>query len=105
MLTVTDKAAEKAKTVLAFEGKGDWGIKIYMVGEGCCGPSYGMNLQEEPLSNDEVIEKDGLKVFMDKKVFENLSAMQLDYYSDEVREGFVITGAVPSCGSTCGGCK
>jgi iron-sulfur cluster assembly accessory protein len=104
VLTITDKAAEKAMAILAIEGKSKWGIKIYNAGESCCGPSYGLDLQEEQLPGDEVIEKNGLKVFVDKKVSETLSGMQLDYYIDEEREGFIFTGSIPSCGSGCSSC-
>ena len=63
-MTITDKAVEKAKAILAGEGKEAWGIKIYVAGESCCGPSYGLNLQEEKMPEDEVVEKNGLKVFV-----------------------------------------
>jgi len=35
---------------------------------------------------------------------ETLAGMQLDYYADEEREGFILTGSSPSCGPGCG-CK
>lgn len=105
MLTISDKAAEKAKGILTTEGKDNWGIRIYVAGESCCGLSYGLNLQEEQMPNDEVIEKNGLRVFMDKQISETLSGMQLDYYADEETEGFVFTGSAPSCSSGCNSCR
>ena len=105
MLTISDKAAEKAKAILTTEGKNNWGIRIYVAEQGCCGPAYGLNLQEEQLPKDEVIEKNGLKVFMDKQISETLSGMQLDYHADEETEGFVFTGSAPSCGSGCSNCE
>lgn len=104
MLIITDKAAEKAKAMLAIEGKDNWGFRIYIAGKGCCGPTYGLNLQEEKLHNDEVVEKNGLKVFMDKQVSETLSGTQLEYYADEETEGFIFTGSSPSCSSGCNSC-
>lgn len=105
MVTITDKAAEKAKSILAAEGKESWGLRIYNAGGGCCGPSYGLDLDETPASNDEVIEKNGLKVFIDKSTYDNLSGMQLDYYEGGEQEGFIISGgAAPSCSSGCSTC-
>jgi iron-sulfur cluster assembly accessory protein len=102
-MTITDKAAEKAKAILAGEGKNAWGIKIYVAGEGCCGPSYGLNLQEEKTPGDEVIEKNGLKVYMDKQTLQTLTDKELDYYAGAEGEGFIFTGGVSSCGSSsCG---
>jgi len=103
-MTITDKAAEKATSILAAEGKSNWGIKIFIAGEGCCGPSYGLNIQEGQMPNDEVIENNGLRVYVDKQLLETLAGMQLDYYADEEREGFIFTGSSPSCGPDCS-CK
>jgi iron-sulfur cluster assembly accessory protein len=111
-MTITDKAAEKAKAILADEGKANWGIKIYVAGESCCGPSFGLNLQETQMPEDEIVEKNGLKVFMDKNTSMTLEGRELDFYSGEEGEGFIFTGGVSSCasgscgssGSGCGPC-
>ncbi len=103
-MTITDKAAEKAKTILESEGKADWGIRIFIAGESCCGPAYGLNIQEKQMPNDEIIEKNGLKVFVDRQLLKFLSGMQLDYYADEEKEGFIFTGGMPSCSSGCESC-
>lgn len=105
-MTITDKAAEKAKIILAGEGKDAWGIRIYVAGESCCGPSYGLDLQEAQMPNDEIIEKDGVKIFMDKQTLDSLAGKELDYYAGVEGEGFIFTGGVSSCGSgssSCGG--
>jgi iron-sulfur cluster assembly accessory protein len=104
MLTISEKAAEKGKAILSGEGKDAWGIRVYRAEDGRCGPSYGLNFQEAGLPDDDVVEKDGLKIFMDKGVSQELSGMQLDYYADEEVEGFIFTGSAPSCGSCCSNC-
>lgn len=104
MLTITDKASEKAMAILAIEGKDNWGIRIYVAGTGCCGPTYGLNLQEDQMPNDEVVEKNGLRVFVDKDLYKTLSGMQLDYYADGNIEGFIFTGGVSACSSGCDSC-
>ena len=104
-MIITDKAAEKVMAILTHEGKENWGIRIFVAGESCCGPSYGLDLQEEQMSDDEVIEKNGLKVFMDKQTLETLTGRQFDYYIGEDGEGFIFTGGVSACGtggSACG---
>ena len=101
-MTISDKAAEKALAILTGEGKGDWGLKIYVAGQSCCGPAYGINVQQEKLPNDQIIEKNGLKVFVDKDLMNGLTGMELDYYRDDEREGFIFTGGNPSCGPDAG---
>ena len=105
-MTITEKAAEKAKTILAGEGKENWGIKIFVAGQSCCGPSFGVDLQEEQRPEDEVIEQNGLKVFVDKQTLETLTDREFDYYAGEEGEGFIFTGGASSCSpsdsSACG---
>lgn len=104
MFTISDRAIDKAKEILAIEGKPDWGIRIFFAGESCCGPSFGLDINETPLLGDEVIEKNGLKLFLERIAFMKLDGMLLDYYEDNERAGFILTGSNPSCGSSCSGC-
>lgn len=104
MLSISDRAVDKAKEILTIEGKSNWGIRIYCAGESCCGPSFGLDINEAPSTGDEIVEKNGLKLFLDTITFEKLSDMQLDYYEDGQRAGFIITGGVSSCGSSCSSC-
>ena len=103
-MTITEKAAEKAKAILEVEGKDNWGIRIFVAGESCCGPSYGLDLQEEQRPDDEVVEKNGLKVFMDKQTLETLTGRQFDYYVGKEGEGFIFTGGVSACGAGVSAC-
>jgi iron-sulfur cluster assembly accessory protein len=105
MLTITDLAVEKAKEILTAEGKADWGIRVFAAGGGCCGPSYGMDLEEKPGEGDEIIEKDGLKLFLDRSSFDNLKGFEIDFIDDGQQQGFVMKGGPSggSCGS--GGCS
>jgi iron-sulfur cluster assembly accessory protein len=100
VFTITEKAAEKAKIVLAEEGKAEWGLRVYNAGGGCCGPSFGLDIDEKAAAEDQVFEKDGLKVFVDSGCIASLDEMQLDYYDDGERAGFILSGgSAPSCGS------
>ncbi len=104
-MTITDKAAEKALAILSGEGKPNWGLRIFVAGEGCCGLSYGLDMQEKELPDDEVVEKNGLKVFVDKYTMTTLAGRELDYYVGEEGEGFVFTGGAPACGTGGSGCS
>ena len=46
VVTISEVAAQKAKEILTAEGKADWGLRIYSAGGGCCGPSYGMDIDQ-----------------------------------------------------------
>lgn len=104
MVKISELAAEKAKEILVAEGKESWGLRIYMAKGGCCGPSYGMDIDESPKAGDEVIEKNGLKVFVDKETFSAMSGMEVDFIEDGERQGFVLTGGKSSCDAGCHTC-
>lgn len=100
MLKISDSAAEKAKEILKAEGKEGWGLRIFVQGSSCCGPSYGMDIDENAAAGDETVEKNGLKVFVNKETSASLSDKEIDYVSNDRGEGFVINGGeAPSCGS------
>jgi len=100
MLKISDSAAEKAKEILKAEGKEGWGLRIFVQGSSCCGPSYGMDIDEKAAEGDETVEKNGLKVFVNKETSASLAEKEIDYVSNDRGEGFVINGGeAPSCGS------
>jgi iron-sulfur cluster assembly protein len=106
MFIITDAASDKATELLTAEGKAGWGLRITIEGSGCCGPSYGMDIDENPAEGDEVTEKNGLRVFADKDTHEKLSGMIMDFIDDGQRQGFVIKAEGPSScacppGSSC----
>ena len=108
MLAISDVAATKAKEILKVEGKDGWGLRIFLQGSGCCGPSYGLDINENPSAGDHTIEKNGLKVFVDKEAVASLDNKEIDYIQTPQGEGFVINGLdAPSCSSSgCGsGCS
>ncbi len=108
VLKISEVAAEKAKEILKAEGKEGWGLRIFIHGSGCCGPSYGMDIDEKAADGDQTVETNGLKVFCDNEAFASLNDKEMDFIRTEQGEGFVINnlgGAAPSCGSGCSGCE
>jgi len=102
-MTISDTAAVKGKQILDEEGKSNGGLRVYMAGGGCCGPSFGMDINEEPMDGDEIIEKNGLKVFIDKAATDKLKDMEIDFVIEGENQGFVIRNPnPPSCGPECG---
>jgi len=106
VLKISDAAAEKALQLLKTEGKEGWGLRVFIHGAGCCGPSYGLDIDQKAAEGDETVEKNGLKVFMDKDASQSLTNKEIDYVKTDQGEGFVINSdePAPSCGSGCSSC-
>ncbi|MEK7864574.1 MAG: iron-sulfur cluster biosynthesis family protein, partial [Nitrospirota bacterium] len=65
-----------------------------------------MDIDEKPGDNDDVVEKNGIKVFVDKDTAKKLEGMNIDFIDDGEKQGFVITGgSAPSCGPSCTSCE
>ena len=109
MITVSDEAAEKTKEILSTEGKAEWGLRFYTAGSSCCGPSYGIDIVENPSDGDQVIEKNGTKFFIEQATSEKMKGLEIHFVDDGQQQGFVLKGDQPSscspdsgCGSSCG---
>ncbi len=101
MITITTNAAAKVKGILEQEKANipNGGLRIYVQGGGCSGFSYGMVL-DEASEDDQVFEKEGIKVIVDPMSFRYLEGAEVDYKEDLMGGGFAIKN--PNAVSTCG---
>ena len=100
MLTMTDKAAEKAKALFEEKGvAGEAGLRVFVVGGGCSGYQYGMALGREFDDEDLIVEYSGVRLVVDPDSAPLLEGAEIDYVDDLMKSGFTIfnPNAVKSC--------
>jgi len=100
MLTITEKAAAKARELFQQKGlDGQAALRVFVVGGGCSGFQYGMAIAREPEEEDLVIEQGGIKLVVDPDSAPLLEGAEIDYVDDLMRAGFTIynPNAVSSC--------
>ena len=100
MLTITAKAADKAKTLFKEKGlEGEAALRVFVVGGGCSGYQYGMSVTHKPDEEDFVIEHDGVRLVVDPDSAPLLEGAEIDYVDDLMKAGFTIfnPNAVKSC--------
>jgi iron-sulfur cluster assembly protein len=96
---ITERAAEKIKQLQAAENKDSQGLRLKVVGGGCSGLQYKMDLDlQKP--GDRVFEKDGAKVLVDMKSLLYLNGTELDYKEELMQSGFVFQN--PNVKRSCG---
>ena len=100
MVTVTETAAEKIKTMLQDQGNPEHGLRMMIAGGGCSGFQYRLAFDKESSETDQVIEQDGVKVFVDMKSAIYLMGAELDYVEGLMGAGFKINN--PNAKGTCG---
>lgn len=100
MLQMTEKAATKVKELLASENKSGYGLRVAVQGGGCSGFQYGLTFENAERANDNVLDMNGLRVFVDAMSGMYLDGVQIDYIETLEGSGFKIENpnATGSCG-------
>jgi len=98
-VSITDRAAEKIKQLLAAEKREGQGLRLKVVEGGCSGFENKMDF-DAPCAEDKVFEKDGAKVLVDMKSLLYLIGTELDYKEGLMQSGFVLQN--PNVKWTCG---
>ena len=66
LVTITDRAAEKARELLVEKDMPEGALRVFVVGGGCSGYQYGMALAQEPEPDDTTIEAaEGVRILVD----------------------------------------
>ena len=99
MITVTDQAAEKIRSLTKPEDT-EKGLRIAVVGGGCSGFSYKLEFDDAPGEMDQVIESNGVRVFVDAKSSLYLSGVTLEFEDGLMGAGFQVVN--PNARTTCG---
>ena len=99
MITLTPVAIAKVKAILA-ERKEEAGLRIAVIGGGCSGFQYQMTLEKNSSEGDDILDLDGLKVFVDSRSRLYLNGTEIDYVDGENGSGFKFEN--PNANAACG---
>lgn len=100
-LRVTEAAANAVKQFMASENVNpEAGLRIRVVPGGCSGFQYDMVIDETPSPNDEVLETQGIRIFVDPMSKRFLNGVELDYVNSIMGSGFTFRN--PNATGTCG---
>lgn len=101
MITVTDKAAEKAFDLRRESNLSEeYFLRVGVQGGGCSGLSYKLDFDNEMKAGDQLFEDKGLKIVVDNKSFLYLIGTELDFSDGLNGKGFAFIN--PNASRTCG---
>lgn len=100
MITVSDKAKQKAISLMQEDGIENGFIRVGVESGGCSGLSYKLTFDTETKPEDQIFEDKGIKVVVDKKSVLYLAGTELDYSGGLNGKGFVFSN--PNASRTCG---
>jgi iron-sulfur cluster assembly protein len=98
-IEISDNAVKKINTLVAQQQKDGQGLRVKVVGGGCSGLSYKMDLDVQR-DGDRVFERDSAKVLVDRKSFIYLRGTELDYADGLMDSGFKLQN--PNVKRSCG---
>jgi iron-sulfur cluster assembly protein len=99
-IEISEKAAVRIKALLGEKGTPAGGLRLGVKGGGCSGLSYHIDWAAEPARFDQVIERDGARVFVDPKSAVFLAGTTVDWQQTLMQTGFVFKN--PNVKSACG---
>ncbi len=99
-MTMTDRAAERARGLIAAADRPLVGLRVGVKNGGCAGMSYTVEFAETKNPFDEVVEDKGVTILIDSKALMFLLGTQLDYETTKLASTFTFKN--PNQVSACG---
>lgn len=102
LIKVTEKASRKLGSLLEQQGRQNGALRLAVIGGGCSGLQYKMDLVDGPADRDILVESASVRVVVDPKSALFVSGSVLDFSDDLQKGGFQVTNpnAVAHC--SCG---
>ena len=102
LIKVTSSAARKVSSLLAKQGRPAGVLRVAVVGGGCSGLQYKMDLQDGPANRDILVESTGVKVVVDPKSALYVTGSELDYVEALQDGGFKVKNPNAATSCSCG---
>jgi iron-sulfur cluster assembly accessory protein len=102
LIRVTENAARHLSSLLEKQGRPQGALRLAVIGGGCSGLQYKMDLVEGPAPRDILVQSSNVRIVVDPKSALFVSGSVLDFSDDLQKGGFKVTNpnAVAHC--SCG---
>ena len=102
LIKVTENAARRLSSLLEKQGRPQGALRLAVIGGGCSGLQYKMDLVEGPAPRDIMVHSSNVRIVVDPKSALFVSGSVLDFSDDLQKGGFKVTNpnAVAHC--SCG---
>ena len=101
LIKLTASAAGKVTSLLTKQGRPNGVLRVAVVGGGCSGLQYKMDLQDAPANRDILVESAGVRVVVDPKSALYVTGSELDYI-DALEGGFKVKNPNAATSCSCG---
>jgi len=101
LIKLTPSAGGKVGSLLNKQGRPAGVLRVAIVGGGCSGLQYKMDLQDGPANRDILVETAGVRVVVDPKSALYVTGSELDYI-DALDGGFKVKNPNAATSCSCG---
>jgi iron-sulfur cluster assembly protein len=101
LIKLTASAGTKVGSLLAKQGRVNGVLRVAVVGGGCSGLQYKMDLQDAPANRDILVETAGVRVVVDPKSALYVTGSELDFV-DALDGGFKVKNPNAATSCSCG---
>ena len=103
LIQVLPNASDRLLGLLKKQGKIDYGaLRVAVVGGGCSGLQYKMDLVDGPLDRDIMVTSNDVRVVIDPKSALFIAGSQLDWSDDLQSGGFKVSNPNAEVTCSCG---
>jgi iron-sulfur cluster assembly protein len=100
VMSMTDAAAIRVKAIVGNSSPDAKGVRVGIKKGGCAGMEYTIDLVTDPNPKDDLIERDGAKVWIEPSAVLYLLGTEMGFEITQMRSGFIFTN--PNQTSACG---
>ncbi len=102
-IRLTQDAISKVQQFIEDQGAVEGaGLRVAVLPGGCSGFQYGLNIEDAPEDDDEILDLDGVRVFVDPFSAQYLEGVEIDYVTSMMGSGFTFRNPNASGGCGCG---
>ena len=102
-ITVTPTAVAEVQKFMEDQGaESTAGLRVAVLPGGCSGFQYGLNIEDDAQDDDDILESNGIRLFVDPFSGQYLDGVEIDYVTTMMGSGFTFKNPNASGGCGCG---
>ncbi|TNE40295.1 MAG: iron-sulfur cluster assembly accessory protein [Alphaproteobacteria bacterium] len=89
-MTLTDRAAQRVKSLLAQNGEETLGLRIGITNTGCNGLSYTMNYASDQKPDDAIVKAADVTLLIDHDAVQYVAGTEMDWLEEGLESRFTF---------------
>ena len=102
LIKVTENAARRLSSLLEKQGRPQGALRLAVIGGGCSGLQYKMDLVEGPAARDILVQSYNVRIVVDPKSALYVTGSELDYIEALQDGGFKVKNPNAATSCSCG---